>query len=82
MDDLVRKINPAALRQNPHQLLFDFLRRFAFGQAEAVRYAEDVRVHNDAFCLIEGHAEDDVGCFAGRAGDGDEFGECLRNLRR
>lgn len=80
MDDLVREINPAALREDSHQLLLDFLRRLAFGQAETVRDAEDVRVHNDAFGLAVRHAENHIGRFARRAGDGDEFGEGLWNF--
>ena len=80
MDDLVREINPAALRKDSHQLLLDFLRRLAFGQAETVRDAEDVRVHNDAFSLAICHAENHIGRFARRAGDGDVFGEGLWNF--
>ena len=40
-----------------------------------MRNAEDVGVDDDAFCFSVGHAENDVGGFAGRAGDGDEFSE-------
>ena len=80
MDDLMREPNPAALGQNSHQLLFYLLWRIAFGQAEAARDAEDVRVHYHAFSLAIGDAENHVGCLARRAGNGDEFGKRLRNL--
>ena len=56
------------------------MRYVAFGHAEAAGDAEDVSVDDDAFSLFETDAEDDVGGFAGCAGDGDEFGEGLRDL--
>ena len=37
--DLVREIDPAALRNGPHQLLLNPLRCVAFGEAEPVRDA-------------------------------------------
>ena len=69
-----------SLRENLHQFLLDFFGRVAFGQAEAAGDAEDVRVHHHAFGLAEADAENDIGRLAGRAGDGDELGERLRNL--
>ena len=55
MDDLVGEVDPAVLRQNDlHQLLLDFLRRFAFGKPETARDAEDVCVDDHAFGLVEG----------------------------
>lgn len=80
MDDLVREADPAALRKDAHQFLLDFLGRFAFCQAETVRDAEDVRIHDDTFSLAVCYAEDDVGCLACRAGYGDELGKRLRYL--
>ena len=71
VDDLVGEVDPASLRQNTHQLQLDLFRRLGFGQAEATRDAEDVRVHHHAFGFVEGYAEDDVGSFARHAGDGD-----------
>ena len=65
------EVDPAALGQDAHQLLLDLLRRLGFGHAEAAGDAEDVRVHYHAFSLAVGHAEDDVGRLAGRAGNGD-----------
>jgi len=43
----------------------------SFGQAEAMRDTEDVRVYHHSLSLAEGNTEDDVGRLAGRAGDGD-----------
>ena len=58
-----------------HQFLLDFFGGVAFGEAETAGDAEDVRVDDHSFGLAEADAEDDVGGFAGRAGDGDEFGQ-------
>ena len=80
MDELVGEGDPAILRQNLHQFLLDLLRRVAFGQPQPARDAEDMRVHDHAFGLAEANAQHDIGGLAGRAGDGDEFGESLRNL--
>lgn len=80
VDDLVREADPAILRENVHQLLFDFLRGVALGQAEPMADAEDVRVDNYAFGLAEADSENYVGGFAGCAGDGDELGKSLRNF--
>ena len=80
VDELVGEGDPAVLGQDAHQFLLDLLRRVALGQAQAARDAEDVGVDNHAFRLVEADAEDDVGGFAGCAGDGDQFGERLRDL--
>lgn len=80
VDELVREIDPAALRDDPHQFLLDFLGRIAFGQPKSVGDAEDMRIHHHAFGLLEADAKDDVGCLARRAGNGNQFGEGLRNL--
>ena len=45
-----------------------------------MRDAKDVRIDNDAFGFAEADAEDNIGCFAGCAGNGDELGECLRDF--
>ncbi len=71
LNDLVREINPAAGGQNRHQFLLDLLRCLAFGQAEAARDAKDVRIHHDALGFLKGNAQDNVGRFTRRAGDGD-----------
>ena len=80
MDELVGEGDPAVLRNNLHQLLLDFLRRVAFGQAEAAGDAEDVRIDHNTFGLAKADAENDVGGLSGCAGDGDEFGQGLRDL--
>ena len=80
MDDLVREADPAVLRQDAHQFLLNFLRRIAFGKAETAGDAEDVRIYHDSLRFAEADAEDDIGCFAGRAGDGDEFGKSFGHL--
>ncbi len=80
VNELVRERDPVILRNDPHQLLLDFLRRITFGEAEAAGNAEDVRVDDDAFGLVEADAKNNVGGLAGCAGNGDEFGESLRNL--
>ena len=82
MDELVGEGDPAVLGNDLHQFLLDFLRRVAFGQAETAGDAEDVRVDDYAFGFAEADAEDDVGGFAGCAGDGDQLGESLRGPGR
>jgi hypothetical protein len=56
MDDLVRKGDPAILRDDVHQFLLDLLGRVAFGKAEAVGDAEDVGIDDNAFGFVEGDA--------------------------
>jgi hypothetical protein len=80
VDDLVGEADPALPRQNLHQLLFDLLRRVAFGQSEPSGNAEDVRINDDTLGLSKADAEHDVGGLAGGSRDGDEFREGLRNL--
>jgi len=80
MDDLVGEVDPAVLRDDFHQFLLDLWSGFAFGQAETSGYAEDVCVDDYSFGLFEGDAQDDVGGFASRAWDRDQFGERLGNL--
>ena len=75
VDDLVGEVDPAVLRDDLHQLLFNFLRRVAFGKAEAARNAEDMGVNNHAFGFFETDTKDNVGSLAGGSGDGDELGE-------
>ena len=80
MDDLVGVADPVVGRNDLDELLLNFLGRFRFGESEAAADAQDVGVNDDAFSFVEADAEDDVGGFAGGAGDGDEFGEGLRDL--
>jgi len=80
VDELMGEGDPAVLRNHLHQFLLDFLGRVAFGEAEAVGDAEDMGVDHDAFSFAEADTEDDVGGFAGGAGDGDELGEGLGDL--
>lgn len=80
VNELVREGDPVVLRDNLHQLLLDLLRRVAFGQAEAMGDAEDMRVHDNAFGFAKRNAKNDVGGLACCAGDGDELSESLRNL--
>ena len=53
VDELVREGDPAILRENLHQLLFNFFCCLCFSQTEAACNAEDVRVYNDTFGLAE-----------------------------
>jgi len=80
MDDLVGEVDPAVRREDAHQLLLHLLGRVSFGHAEAAGDAEDVGVDDDAFRLFEADAENDVGSFAGCAGDGYELGEGFGDL--
>ena len=80
LNDLEGEADPAVARENLHQLLLDFFRGVGFGEFEAARDAEDMRVDDDALGLAERDAEDDVGGFASDAGDGGELGEGLRHL--
>lgn len=80
VDELVGEVDPAAWGDDPHQFLLDFLGRVAFGQAESAGDAEDVRIHHDALSLLEADTEDDVGGFAGGAGNGDQLRKGLRHL--
>ena len=80
VDKLVRKRDPAILRDDPHQLLLYLLRRVTIGKAQPMGNSEDMGVNYDTFCLAEADAEDDIGRLAGRAGNGDQFGKGLRHL--
>ena len=80
VDELVGEVDPATLREDAHQLLLDFLGCVALGEPEAAGDAEDMGVDDYAFGFAERDAEDDVGGFAGRAGDGCELGEGLGDL--
>ena len=80
MDELMGKGDPAVLGKDTHQLLLDFLRRVAFGHREAAGDAEDVCVDHYAFSFAEADAENDVGGFAGGAGNCDQFSQGLRDL--
>jgi len=80
VNHLVGEADPVVARQDLHQFLLDLFGRLGLGEFKAARDAEDVRVDHDAFGQTVADAEDDVGGFAGGAGDGDELGECLRDL--
>ena len=80
VDDLVGEADPVVGREDSGEFLLDFLGSFRFGEGESTADAQDVGVNDYAFSFVEADAEDDVGGFAGGAGDGDEFGECLRDL--
>ena len=80
VDELVGEGDPAVLGDDSHQFLLDLFSRLAFGQTEAAGDAVDMRVYHYSFCLAEADPKHHVGRLAGRAGDGDEFGEGLRDL--
>lgn len=67
-------------REELHQLLLDFDRILGRGPAKPPAEAADVGIHDDASGGVEGVAEDDVGGFTSRAGDGDELVDRLRDL--
>jgi len=79
-DELVTEGDPAGLRDDAHQVLFYFGSCVSLGEREAASDAEDVGVDYDAFGFVEAHAQDHIGGFASSAGDGDEFGERLRDF--
>ena len=80
VNQLMGEADPTVLRQDAHQFLFNFLRRVSLGEREAARNAEDMRIDHNPFGLLEADTENDIGSFARRSGDGDQFGESLRNL--
>ena len=80
MDELMREGDPAALRDDLHQLLLDFFGGLGLGEPKAAGDAEDVGVDHDALGFTEADAENHVGGLSGCAGDGDEFGKGLWNL--
>ena len=80
VDDLVGEVDPATLWKDLHQFLFNLRRGVAFSQPKASGDAENVRIHDHAFSLAKADAENDIGRLAGRAGNGDQLSQRLRNL--
>lgn len=80
MDHLVGEADPVVAGKDSHQVLLDLFRRLRFGEVQAMGNAEDVRVDHYPFSLTKAHAEDHIGGFARRTGNGDEFGQRLGNL--
>ena len=72
--------DPALLREQLHQILFDPFRIVVFGEPEALRNALDVRVDDHSGGDAEGRTENDVGRFAGGAGHGEESVDVARDL--
>ena len=80
MNDLMRKVNPALLRNHLHQLLLHLLRSVSFGQSQPARNPEHVRIHNHALGLLEADAQHDVSSLPGSAWNRNQLRECLRHL--
>lgn len=80
MDDLVRERDPAILRKNLHEVLFDLNGIVIFGEIQALGNPLDVGIDDDARGDSEGRSQYDVGRFAGRSGDGEELLDGLRDL--
>jgi len=80
VDELVAECDPAVLRNGAHQVLFDFGGGVGLGEGEAMGQPEDVGIDYDAFGLVEADSQDNIGGFAGGAGNGDQLGECLRDF--
>lgn len=72
--------NPPVLRCQLHQILFDFLRRLLTRKFQAVRNAEDMRIHYNAAGDAEGRPQNHVGGFSRDAGQGEQIRHGLRNL--
>jgi len=73
-DEKVAPKRPVILRDDFHQVFFDFDRVGVFGQTEALAQAGHVGVDHDAGFDAVGVAEDDVGGFASDAGQmGERF---------
>jgi len=68
------------LRDDLHQVLFDFGGVSVCGEVEALGEAGDVGVDDDADVLVEGISEDDVGGFSTDAAEGGELLHGVRNL--
>ncbi len=80
VDQLVGELNPAVVRDDLHQVLFDGLRGFAAGEAQAAGDAKDVRIDDDAFSFAVGDAENNAGGLASGSGDGEQLGHGLRDF--
>lgn len=80
VDELVGELDPVAVGDDFHEFLLDLGGGVGFGEAEAAGEAVDVGIDDNAFGEAKTDAKDDRGGFAGCAGDGDEFVECLGDL--
>jgi len=78
----VAQVGPTRLWEEFHQVLLDADRVAEFGEAEPLREAADMGIHDDAFIFRKGISEDDIGRFASRAGNGGEFCQVIGNLAR
>jgi hypothetical protein len=76
----VRQLNPFVSRKKLHQVGFDLVRPFFFGEIQTPGQALDVRVNNDAFGLPKRHAQDDIGCFPGDTGEFEKLLHRIRNV--
>src|SRR3712207_783534 len=65
---------------NPQEIPLYLPRVSLFGEAEPVRDAPDVGVHDDALVRAEGVAQDHVGRLASDPGEGNELGHGARDL--
>ena len=80
VNQFVGKGNPPVLRDNFHEVLFHLFGRGVGGEFQAAGDAEDMGVDDHADGNTVSDAEDDVGGFAGRAGDGEKIFHLLRNF--
>jgi len=80
VNQFVGKGNPPVLRDNFHEVLFHLFGRGVGGEFQAAGEAEDMGVDDHADGNTVSDAEDDVGGFAGRAGDGEKIFHLLRNF--
>ena len=76
------QVGPTILREEFHQVLLDADRVAEFGEAEPLREAANMGIHDDAFIFRKGISEDDIGRFASCAGNGGEFCQGIGNHAR
>ena len=80
MNEQVAELYPFFAREQPHQIGFDFFRTALGGKIQPARQALNMRVHDHAFSLFKGHAQDDIGRFSRDTGQLDKFLHGCRNL--
>ena len=77
---MMRELNPFVLRDDLHQVLFDFDGVGIFCEVEAIGQALDVGIDDDSGGDAEDGTEDDVGGFTCGTRDGDQLFYGLRDL--
>lgn len=80
MDDAMREVDPGWLRDQLHQVLFDFFRSGGLCQLQSLRDAHDMCIDDNSQPDLVPGTEDDVRRLSCNAWDGQQFFHGLRNV--